>query len=239
MKHHASRTSIIVILSILSAVSMFAACSKKAHEAQPKARPIEAVAEAHNAQELLQETKPADIPEIDKFDVDLTIDELEAKYKAPGGERMACDLEDPDGPYSCKALEESGGCHCNRVACYCPDGDPVTAGEDADFEYKNLAINPNDCTVTCCKEKEGCESGLECNTKPIVDAGFYLGSTVYRVGYIMRGGPFCTYHGEQWEKCFLQKHEFENYIKTQNLNCLPEEDNECLYENDDCVPDDE
>ncbi len=109
--------------------------------------------------------------------------------------------------------------------------------EDSDFEYNNLAINPADCTVVCCKENEGCDTGLACNTKPIVDAGFYLGATVYRVGYIMRGGSSCIYQGEQWEKCFLQKQEFEDYIKAQKLDCAPGEDNECLYENDECVPD--
>ena len=258
MQHHSSHTGIIAILSILSALLTIAACSKKAPELQPEAKPAEAIAEAPKteesapeakpaeaiaeapkAQEPVQDTKPVEIPKTEKSDADLTIDELEAKYKTPGGERMVCDLDDPDGPYSCKAFEESGGCHCNRTACYCPNGNPITAGEDADFEYKNLAINPADCTVTCCKENEGCQSGLECNTKSIVDAGFYLGSTVYRVGYIMRGGTSCIYQGEQWEKCFLQKQEFENYIKVQNLNCAPGEDNECLYENDDCEPDDE
>ena len=114
---------------------------------------------------------------------------------------------------------------------------PKIEMKDSDFEYKNLAINPADCTVVCCKDNEGCDTGLECNTKPIVDAGFYLGSTVYRVGYIMRGGSSCVYQGEEWEKCFLQKQEFEDYIKTRKLDCAPGEDNECLYENDECVPD--
>ena len=114
---------------------------------------------------------------------------------------------------------------------------PKIEMEDSDFEYKNLAINPADCTVVCCKDNEGCDTGLECNTKPIVDAGFYLGSTVYRVGYIMRGGSSCVYQGEEWEKCFLQKQEFEDYIKTRKWACAPGEDNECLYENDECVPD--
>ncbi|MBQ9818545.1 MAG: hypothetical protein IJM59_13910 [Proteobacteria bacterium] len=115
---------------------------------------------------------------------------------------------------------------------------PKMEMEDSDFEYKYLAINPADCTVVCCKENEGCDTGFECNTKPIVDAGFHLGSTVYRVGYIMRGGSSCVYQGEQWEKCFLQKQEFEDYIKSKKLDCAPGEDKECLYENDECVPDD-
>ena len=45
--------------------------------------------------------------------------------------------------------------------------------------------------------------------------------------------------GEQWEKCFLQKQEFDDYIKTKKLDCDSGEDNECLYENDECVPDDD
>ena len=206
----------------------------KADNAQ-ETKPAEVAAETPKAEEKVQDPKPAETPKTEKSDADMTIDELEAKYKTERGERMECDLEDPEGPYSCKAFIESGGCHCNRTACYCPDGNPITADEDADFEYKNLAINPDNCTVTCCKANVGCDSGLECNTKPIVDAGFVLGSTVYRVGHIVRGGSSCIYQGEAWEKCFLKKKEFEDYIKTQKLDCAPGKDNECLYENDECA----
>ena len=100
----------------------------------------------------------------DKADADMTLDELEAKYISFWGKRLFCDLE---GTYACSSLE-SVGCHCNRIGnkeldsageCYCPDGDPVTAGEFPESSCrKNVCnpLNPKDCreVMTACPDNE-------------------------------------------------------------------------------------
>ena len=70
-----------------------------------------------------------------------------------------------------------------------------------------------------------------------MDAGFFLGATTYRVGTIIRGGRDCVYQGEDW-KCFLDKDKYVSYIKKHALNCVYDQQKECLVETDDCVPED-
>lgn len=96
----------------------------------------------------------------DKADADMTIDELEAKYISFWGKRLSCDS---DGTYACDSLK-SVGCHCNRFGnkeldsageCYCPDGDPVTAGEFPENSCTKTVCNPmkpKDCreVMTAC-----------------------------------------------------------------------------------------
>ena len=98
----------------------------------------------------------------DKADADMTIDELEAKYISFWGKRLSCDL---DGTYACDSLK-SVGCHCNRFGnkeldsageCYCPDGDPVTAGEFPEDSCTKTVCNPmkpKDCreVMTSCPD---------------------------------------------------------------------------------------
>ncbi len=207
----------------------------------------------------------------DKADADLTKDELEAKYISFWGKRIGCDLENDEGGYACKGFVNGEFCHCNNKGdCYCPDGDPVTAGEfppdsctknvcnplkpkdcrevmtacpddEADIDEDEddepwqalLAINPKDCTVTHCKDFTGFENnGLACDTDNIVEADFVFGDTVYRVGHFVHDNA-CNPQGEEWDKCFLKKQDFQNYIKSQKLDCKPGKDKECLYENED------
>ena len=101
----------------------------------------------------------------DKADADMTIDELEAKYISFWGKRLHCDLE---GTYACDSFK-SVGCHCNKELesageCYCPDGDPVTAGEfPPDSCTKNVCnpLKPKDCreVMTACPDNGADEDG--------------------------------------------------------------------------------
>lgn len=116
------------------------------------------------------------------------------------------------------------------------DKDTYVQDEDAYFEYKYLAVNPEDCIVTHCYKYEGFEyNALECNTKNILDAGFYLGETTYRIGKIIRSGRDCTYQGEEW-RCFIDKDQYSDYIKSNNLRCVYDEKKECLVETNECEP---
>ena len=113
--------------------------------------------------------------------------------------------------------------------------------DKVDNNSRDLAVDPIDCTVTHCKKMAGFEdNGLECDTKRIVDAGFAFGSTVYRAGYIDRGGKSCVYSGEVWEKCVLDKESLEKHVRDNKLDCTEEggDRTECLYEGP-CVPDDD
>ena len=113
-----------------------------------------------------------------------------------------------------------------------------TEDEDADFEYKNLAINPDDCTVVYCKNMPGADSDLECNTKAIVDAGFFLGATVYRVGQVERATKFCVHRDTIYDKCFLDKESYQAYIRENKMDCAFDgsiDSKECINESP-CIP---
>ena len=91
-----------------------------------------------------------------KADADLTIDEIEAKYISFWGKRISCDLENTEGAYACKSFENGEFCHCNNKGnCYCPDGDPVVAGEFPESSCTKTVCNPlksKDCreVITAC-----------------------------------------------------------------------------------------
>ncbi|MGI5830346.1 MAG: hypothetical protein ACOX8U_09295 [Bradymonadia bacterium] len=49
-------------------------------------------------------------------------------------------------------------------------------GEDADFEYKYLAVNPENCLVVNCNKYPGLEDNdLECDTKNLLGGGLLFG----------------------------------------------------------------
>ncbi|GEM_PF-5007000 len=105
----------------------------------------------------------------DKADADMTIDELEGKYISFWGKRLHCDS---NGTYACDSFK-SVGCHCNGIGnkdldsageCYCPDGDPVTAGEfPPDSCTKNVCnpLKPKDCreVMTACPDNGDASDG--------------------------------------------------------------------------------
>lgn len=96
----------------------------------------------------------------DKADAELTIDELESKYISFWGKRIWCDLENTEGGYACNSFVSGEFCHCNNKGeCYCPDGDPVTAGEFPESSCTKTVCNPNtpkDCreVMTACPDEE-------------------------------------------------------------------------------------
>ena len=96
----------------------------------------------------------------------MSMDELEAKYISFWGRRLNCYS---DSAYACDSLK-SAGCHCNNDIgdslgeCYCPDGDPVTAGEFPEDSCTKKVCNPlkpKDCREVMTR----CPDGDDLNEK--------------------------------------------------------------------------